>query len=100
MNEQEEKELYEKAINTWGLEKQSLMLIEEMAELTKAIIKCNRTKPPYGSPSDFVQNYNNLLEEIADVDIVLSQVKNAYKSEAIEKFKQEKLERLKKLVEG
>ena len=44
----------------YGLEKQKLKAIEEMAELTKALLKDDR---------------ENIIEEIADVEIMISQLK-------------------------
>lgn len=35
----EKKELYKKAIDLWGVDLHALMVIEEMAELTKALTK-------------------------------------------------------------
>lgn len=49
----------------FGLDNQENMLIEEMAELTQAICKCRRTKKGIT---------NNLIEEIADVKLMLEQV--------------------------
>lgn len=55
-----------KAIETYGVEGQEDVAIEEMSELTKAIIKNRR----YGT----LQTENNLLEEMADVCIMLMQL--------------------------
>ena len=49
-----------------GYKEQSMQLIEEMAELTQAISKYRR----YNDTDDFL----NLIEELADVNIVLEQV--------------------------
>ena len=53
--------IHQRALNKFGEQSQHLKLIEEMAELTQAIIK--RT---------------NVSEEIADVTIVLDQLKLIY----------------------
>ena len=55
------------AIETFGFEKQSLVLIEEMAELTQAIVKQRRES------DDFFFS-NSMLEEMADVQIMLDQM--------------------------
>lgn len=61
----------------YGYEAQSRQLIEEMAELTQAINKMwridatNREKPN----SDRVEAYKHIIEEVADVEICLEQVK-------------------------
>ena len=45
MNEINEIELYERAIKTWGKGPQMMQVIEEMAELTKELMKnVNRNK--------------------------------------------------------
>jgi NTP pyrophosphatase (non-canonical NTP hydrolase) len=53
------------AIATYGQDSQMLMAIEEMSELTKAICKYKR----YGD------NVDDIAEEIADVTIMLEQLK-------------------------
>lgn len=61
----------------YGYEAQSRQLIEEMAELTQAInkmwridaTKCEKTN------SGHVEAYKHIIEEIADVEICLEQVK-------------------------
>lgn len=61
----------------YGYEAQSRQLIEEMAELTQAINKMwridasNREK----MTSDRVEAYRHIIEEVADVEICLEQVK-------------------------
>ena len=60
---------YERALKTWGKEPQMLQVIEEMSELTKEILKnVNRHK----------DNINELIEETADVEIMLEQLKYCY----------------------
>ena len=59
-------EIYQKLIDKFGVEHQELILIEEMSELTKAIIKKRRGLE------------HNIEEEICDVLIVLDQLKLAY----------------------
>ena len=68
----------------YGYDAQSRQCIEEMAELTQAINKYWRTKLQYGKnlynpwdgymPNDS-EEYYNLIEEIADVQIMLEQMK-------------------------
>ncbi len=55
--------VYTKAIEFWGGDLQLDVLIEEMAELTQALIKRKRG------------TYDNIDEEIADVEIMLEQAK-------------------------
>ncbi len=57
--------IYEKAINTYGENAQLDMVIEEMSELIKEICKKKRGK----------DNHDAITEEIADVEIMLEQLK-------------------------
>ena len=61
----EERVIFTDAIQTFGKNAQIVVAIEEMAELTKAL-----TKKLRGS-----QNLNSIIEEIADVEIMLDQLK-------------------------
>ena len=56
--------IIQKAIDTYGADLQKQVAIEEMAELTKEICKDFRGKG----------NREHILEEIADVKIMLSQL--------------------------
>lgn len=94
-----EKEIFEKAIATYGEKSQKLMLIEEMSELTKEICKDFRGEERYGG----------LAEEIADVEIVLTQVKMIYYRKycdssdfnaAVAAYRKAKVKRLEKRLEA
>ena len=82
-----EEELYKITIRVWGKEPQMMQVIEEMAELTKEILKnINRKK----------DNIPELIEEAADVEIMLGQLKYCYGiAEQIAAYKANKL----KLIE-
>lgn len=82
-----EHQLYKTALETWGYDSQFDMLIEEMAELTQAILKSRRRS---GMPTE------NLHEEFIDVKIVMSQIENCLNENRLEFWKQEKLMRLEK----
>ena len=75
--------IYERALKTWGKEPQMLQVIEEMSELTKEILKnINRKK----------DNVSELIEETADVEIMLEQLKCCYGiKEQVEEYKAGKL---------
>ena len=60
------------AIETYGVQAQCDVAIEEMAELTKAIVKIRRVADDYKKTQAALEN---LLEEIADVDIMIEQMK-------------------------
>lgn len=72
-----------RALETWGKTAQMLMVIEEMSELTKEILKnINRHK----------DNISEIIEETADVEIMLEQLKANYKIEQeVIEYKQKKL---------
>lgn len=77
--------LYQKAMDKYGLENQTRMVFEEMAELQKELCKALR---------GFI-NTKNISEEIADVEIMLEQMKQYYKlDEMTEEVKIYKLNRL------
>lgn len=63
-------EIIKKAIETYGIDAQCLMAIEEMSELTKAICKESRAR----GKDNYVLVLANLAEEIADVRIMLDQL--------------------------
>ena len=81
-------EIYNAAWNKWG-DKQYIMLFEEMAELTKEISKHMRGK----------QNQTEIAEEIADVQIMLDQMKLRFGKKQVEYFMDSKLARLEKLIQ-
>lgn len=94
---EEFKRAYEKFLNTWGVDTQSLMAIEEMSELTKAICKLNRKK---GCGEKYYEALANLKEEIADVLNTIEQLQYVYGEEEITKIRKQKIERtLKKIGE-
>lgn len=88
--------LLQLAVNTWGHFAQVDMMIEEMSELTKALLKERRVPP---IPVSGLENaIANIREEMADVQIVLDQMKLIYGDpESIEAAKLDRLaERLNK----
>lgn len=78
------------AIETFGIDKQLDIAIEEMSELTKAIIKHRR----YASK----ETYENLCEETADVAIMIEQIFLSTRCDDVAKYVAEKTNRLKKRV--
>lgn len=57
--------------DTYGIEKQSDIAIEKMAELTKALLKMRRVKYP---PEEAIKEIENIVEELADVQIMILQL--------------------------
>jgi hypothetical protein len=76
--------IYNKALTHFGAEHQLDKLIEEMSELTQAIIKARHNR------------HTNVAEEIADVQIMLDQAKLLYPD--WETWQALKLKRLEKLI--
>lgn len=79
------------AIETYGVQAQCDVAIEEMAELTKAIMKIRRVANDYEKTQSAL---DNLLEEIADVDIMIDQLKIMWGPREVEEYRRKKLERL------
>jgi len=86
-----EQEILQKAIQTWGKEAQVLMVLEEMAELQKEILKnINRGK----------ENLAEMVDEITDVEIMLTQLKMIYGvTDQVQNHRPEKLEKIEKRLE-
>ena len=76
-----------RALHTWGEQAQMMMVVEEMSELMKEILKnVNRGK----------DNLAEIIEETADVEIMLEQLKENYQIvDKVEAYKSEKI----KLIE-
>ena len=77
-----------RALHTWGEQAQMMMVVEEMSELMKEILKnVNRGK----------DNLAEIIEETADVEIMLEQLKENYQiADKVEAYKSEKI----KLIES
>ena len=65
----------EKVISLYGAEKQSMVHCEECAELIQAISKMRRVRD---AGKDDSEAYFNLVEEMADVLVVLEQLQEMY----------------------
>lgn len=77
--------ILELAISKYGQDVQKNVAIEEMSELTKEICKDKRGN----------LNKLHMAEEIADVEIMISQLKLMYKNEnLVEVYKSRKMKRL------
>jgi len=82
--------LLQRAVDTWGRFAQVDMMIEEMSELTKALLKERRAAPV--PVSDLENAIANIREEMADVQIMLDQMKLIYGDP--ESIESKKLDRL------
>jgi len=78
-----------KIANHYGFSNQLQILVEEMAELTQAICKYKR----FENAKERVDIFENLVEEVADVEIVLSQIKMLVGEKAVNKKVEEKIAR-------
>ena len=79
----EKEDIYHRALRVWGKEPQMLQVIEEMSELTKEILKnVNRKK----------DNVAEIIEEAADVEIMLEQLKCCYDiKNKVDEYKKQKV---------
>lgn len=68
INYEDQKKVYQAALNKWGVDLQTMMAVEEMSELTKEICKIKRGK----------MDLDALADEIADVTIMLEQLREIY----------------------
>lgn len=65
-------------MDRYGIERQSLVAMEELAELQKAISKLVRNPEERTKPLEFKGLRHNLIEEMADVLICMDQLKEYY----------------------
>lgn len=100
-----EQEINEKinkeTMNRYGIERQSLVAMEELSELQKAISKLVRNPEEKTKPLEFKGLRNNLIEEMADVLICMDQLIEYYQIERheIQELIQAKQERQAKRLE-
>ena len=79
------KKILQTAIGTYGADAQEKMLLEEMSELQKEICKQWRGR----------ENRSQIAEEIADVEIMLEQMKMIFQcADAVSLYRIQKLKRL------
>lgn len=69
----EKKAILQQAVDIYGKAAQTDMAIEEMAELSKALLKHRRAEK-HPEAWDYEQTKKNIYEEIADVFIMLTQL--------------------------
>lgn len=71
-------------MDRYGIKMQSLVAMEELAELQKAISKLVRNPEEKTKPLEFKGLRNNLIEEMADVLICMDQLIEYYQIQGIE----------------
>ena len=80
-----ERTTFEHALEHYGADVQTTVLVEEMAELQKEICKYWRGRP----------NYDHIAEEMADLSIMLDQMKLLFQNGgAVQGWRLEKVRRL------
>lgn len=90
------KQLLEKAIDTYGIEEQLLQTVEECAELIQAINKWRRSK----DRENIKDAVEHLAEEAADVIIMMEQLKIIIGEHKINWWIDFKLQRLAERLEA
>ncbi|MBQ7047678.1 MAG: hypothetical protein IJN86_01905 [Clostridia bacterium] len=84
-------DLYSRAVNTFGETSRLILAIEEMSELTKELSKYIRGR----------QNVGGICEEMADVEIMLEQLKIVFRNRAaVDYHRSQKLQRLSDKLNG
>ena len=83
-------EIYQKAVEQYGVEPQTKMAIEEMAELTNALMKFARGRV----------TVDDIVEEIADVTIMMQQLAYIYGRKNVDLQIDYKSQRLARRLEG
>lgn len=91
MTAEERRALLDRAITTYGAPAQMDMAVEEMAELTKALCKVKRAS----CAAEAKAALENAVEEMADVQIMLDQLRIIF-GRSTSEAEEYKLERLKK----
>ena len=85
----ETRELYERAVKKWGYHTQMMVAIEECAELIVALNKFFRDG----------HQQHRVLEGIADVEIMMEQLRLMFDENEINGYRKDKLARLKRRLE-
>ena len=89
MDERERRDIMLRAIHRYGEAAQIDMAVEEMAELTKALCKVKRATPGATTTAAIA----NVIEEIADVQIMLDQLRLIF-ARSTDEVEEDKLRRL------
>lgn len=79
------------AVKAWGVDSQVTMAFEEMAELTQALCKLRRNNYRWGDGTPYREQ---VKEEIADVELMIEQLKYMFEIGNIDDIKERKIQRL------
>ena len=88
---------YKFFINTFGIDSQLDMCIEEMSELIKEIVKLKRYQK--FNPEKVDQTKQNIKEELADVINCVEELAYYYGDDEVEEIRKQKIERALKRYE-
>lgn len=91
-----ELKILRQVIDKFGIDYQLAIVQEECAELIQAISKLNRAGSSDHPGRTAKAAMNNLMEETADVQIMLDQIRIMYPSKAYDTIRTQKLARLEK----
>ena len=86
-------EILQRAIDTWGVDAQCEMMLEESIELAMALQKMKRLR------GNHQQKFANLIDELADNKIMLRQMEKIFPIELINDRVDFKMNRLKERLD-
>ena len=89
---EDEKKLYEEALNKWGVDRQIDLCIQEMGALTRSLLEL-RWEPSIPSRP---LRYLEVNQAIGNVEIMLAQLRTIFSAADIDRYKQIKLRDLRK----
>lgn len=84
MTKEEREKLYQQCIDKWGADDQIMMMLEEMAELANVLCKSHRGRV----------TVDEITTEIADVTIMVEQLRLIFGKDNVDKEIERKLDRL------
>lgn len=90
--ERMKREIFKRAVVKWGVDAQVCLLLEEMSELQKELLKLKRDDYRYSAES-----IQPLIEETADVELMIDQIKYMFEFTAHD-AREGKLQRLIQLL--
>lgn len=79
-----DKKIRNETLERYGIERQSLVAMEELSELQKAISKLVRNPEEKTKPLEFKGLRHNLIEEMADVLICMDQLIEFYRIQRLD----------------
>jgi len=96
LTDSEREEIYARTMETWGVDSQVKMAIEEMSELTQALCKTWRDVAAE-NPEEVVAD---IREKLADVINMSAQLARMYGEEEVSRIRDEKLMRLRERIKS